>query len=420
MLEIINAADERLVKYAYTIRTISLDHIIARTQPIMDAPTRVLATLDHQEPDRVPYFESTFTNNAIARHFSVQSRNIGPFLKLVRFLPFRNAIMLGAMSRKVILDRVMLGIARFYKAAGIDLMPTLSVLFPRKIVKDGFIDEFGRHMHFEYYKDGTEVIGYVGGQFAGFEDYESWELPDPAWAARENSFLAGFSAQEKLGNQVMAMAGITGIMEVTWEGFGFEKFARLLIHRAEAKKIFDDKGKFAVELTKILAEKGAKVILVFDDYGFKNGLFMSIKNYRDLVFPWLAEVCRAAHRRGCKIVLHSDGDLSTIIDDLVDGCKIDALNPIEPTTANKAYDIFEIKRKYGDRLTLVGNVSPTMLATGTIAEIEAYTSRLIRECAPGGGYILASGHSINPAVTLDRWQAMLRIRDTIGQYPIKS
>ncbi|NMC06772.1 MAG: hypothetical protein GYA24_16260, partial [Candidatus Lokiarchaeota archaeon] len=150
-----------------------------------------------------------------------------------------------------------------------------------------------------------------------------------------------------------------------------------------------------------------------------NGLFMSLDNYRELVFPWLKEICKVAHERGCKVMLHSDGDLSMMLDDRVDDCKIDALNPIEPTTANPGYSIFEIKRKYGDRLTIVGNVSPTMLATGSIAEIEAYTTRLMRECAPGGGYILASGHSINPAVTLDRWQAMLRIRDTLGGYPIR-
>lgn len=392
---------------------------IRMARPAMDAPTRVLTTIDHQEPDKVPYFESTFTNNAIATHFGMKSRGLGPFLKLVRFLPFRHAMMHAALSSKRLIAPVMFGIARFYKAAGIDVVPTISVLFPRKLVKNGFIDEFGRHMRFEYYKDGTEVIGYVGGHFSSFEDYESWELPDPAWNIRTNTFQAGLDAQEKLGNQVMAIAGVTGMMEVTWEGFGIERFARLLRRRKAAKKVFDDRGRFSVELVKILAERGARLILVFDDYGFKNGLFMSLDNYRELVFPWLKEICKVAHERGCKVMLHSDGDLSMMLDDLVDDCKIDALNPIEPTTANPGYSIFEIKRKYGDRLTIVGNVSPTMLATGSIAEIEAYTTRLMRECAPGGGYILASGHSINPAVTLDRWQAMLRIRDTLGVYPIR-
>ena len=59
-----------------------------------------------------------------------------------------------------------------------------------------------------------------------------------------------------------------------------------------------------------------------------------------------------------------------------------------------------------------------MLATGTIAEIEEYSKKLIRELAPGGGYIFSSGHSINPAVTLDRWQAVLNIREKYGNYPI--
>jgi uroporphyrinogen decarboxylase len=59
-----------------------------------------------------------------------------------------------------------------------------------------------------------------------------------------------------------------------------------------------------------------------------------------------------------------------------------------------------------------------MLATGEISEIEAYAKRLIRELAPGGGYIFSSGHSINPAVTLDRFLAMLNIKKKYGNYPI--
>jgi uroporphyrinogen-III decarboxylase len=60
-----------------------------------------------------------------------------------------------------------------------------------------------------------------------------------------------------------------------------------------------------------------------------------------------------------------------------------------------------------------------MLSNGSITEIEDYCRKLIRELALGGGYIFSSGHSINPAVTLDRWQAVLRIREKYGNYPIK-
>ncbi|HME53614.1 MAG TPA: uroporphyrinogen decarboxylase family protein [Candidatus Lokiarchaeia archaeon] len=384
----------------------------------MDAPTRVVTTLNHEEPDKVPYFESTVTNDGLARHFGLKPGKLGPALNLIKLMPFKHAVLHRAFSSKNVLSGAMVSLAKLYKAMSIDIMPTISSLFPQKIVKDGFIDEFGRHMHFEYYKDGTEILGYLGGYFKTFEDYQSWEQPDPSWSARLDGFLAGVDAQKKFDDQVLAIGGITGMMEVTWEGFGIEAFSRLLVKRKEIKTVFDDRGKFSNEVVKVLAENGAKLVLIFDDMGFKNGLFMSRKDYRSYVFPWLKQICATAHDRDCKILLHSDGDISDILDDLVDDCKIDALNPIEPMTANPDYSIFKIKEKYGDRLTLVGNVSPVMLATGTILEIEAYTKRLMQECAPGGGYILASGHSINPAVTVDRWQAMLATRDRCGMYPI--
>ena len=144
---------------------------------------------------------------------------------------------------------------------------------------------------------------------------------------------------------------------------------------------------------------------------------MSPKNYRTYVFPWLKQICAEAHKRGSKIMLHSDGDLMLIFDDIVN-CGVDAIHPIESTTANPEYDIFKLNEKYGDRLTFVGNLSPVMLFNGKISEIEEYSKRMIRELAPGGGFFFSSGHSINPAVTLDRWEAVMRIRDKYDKYPI--
>jgi uroporphyrinogen decarboxylase len=59
-----------------------------------------------------------------------------------------------------------------------------------------------------------------------------------------------------------------------------------------------------------------------------------------------------------------------------------------------------------------------MLATGSKQEIEEYAKKLIRELAPGGGFIFASGHSINPAIPLENFQILLTIREKYGYYPI--
>src|SRR5271157_5423793 len=377
----------------------------------MDAQERVLMTLRHEEPDRVPAFEIVVTNNTIWHHFGVNpSANLGDALKSLRFIPFRNKLMWNALGNRKFIAAGLRAGAKFYQAAGLDLSLSNTAPFPRKLLKGGqFIDECGRHMRFEYAPDGSEILGYVEGGFKSFEDYESWELPDPAWEGRLNNYLAGADVQRELENEVYIIPTTTGLLEVTWEGFGMNIFARILQKPAQAQKVFDDRGKFAVEMVKILAENGAQVVLIYDDWGFKDGLFMSPRQFRQYVLPWMKKICDTAHKRDCKIILHSDGDLMSILPELV-GTGVDALNPIESTTANPEYNIFKIKEQYSDRLTLIGNLSPVMLALGDLADIEAYAKRLLRECAPGGGYIYAAGHTINPAVTLDRFLLMLEIR----------
>jgi len=354
----------------------------------MKAPERILKVVNHEEPDRVPAFESAFTNNTILKHYGMESVGRG---------------------YKTIYD--------FYRKVGIDLVLSYVSLFPRKFFKGGYVDEYGRIMKSETYKDGTSLFGYYGGEFKTFEDYESWEQPDPFLDLRVTQFKLGRKNQEELNNEVFSIPATGALMECTWEGFGIETFSRILGRPKNAKKVFDDRGKFTLELIKILADNDAQMILLWDDYGFKNGLFMNPDNYRKYIFPWIKQICDAAHKRDCKIMLHSDGDIHEIFEDIIE-CGVDVINPIEPMTANREYDIFKLNQKYGDQITFSGNLSPVLLAMGKISEIEVYAKKLIRELAPNGGYIFGSGHSINPAVTVDRFESMQNIRRKYGNYPI--
>ena len=355
----------------------------------MNAPERVLTTIEHKEPDRVPAFESAFTNNTIIKHYGINLSG----------------------------GRGHTNIYKFFSKARIDLVLSYVSLFPRKMFKGGYIDEYGRVMKYEYAEDKTMILAYHGGHFKSFEDYESWEQPDPNLKLRLAQFQSGRKIQKEMNDVVFSIPATGSLMECTWEGFGIETFSRILGHDKQIKRIFDDRGSFTLELVKILAENDAQIVLLWDDYGFKNGLFMNPRLYRKYIFPWIKQICDAAHKRDCKILLHSDGDLMEIFEDIIK-CGVDALNPIESTTANPDYDIFKLNEKYGDKITFVGNLSPIMLAMGEISEIEDYAKKLIRELAPGGGYIFSSGHSINPAVTVDRFEAMQNIKRKYGTYPI--
>lgn len=378
----------------------------------MNAPERVLKTINHEEPDRVPAFESAFTNNTILKHYGFEPRPI-PRQKIP------DKVLKQLIENPKFIVSFYKQYYEFCRKAGLDLVTSIVSLFPRTFLdEEKSVDEYGRVMRSEVYeKDGTVITGYVGGYFKSFEDFENFEPLDPHWEARLNHFKVGREIQEELNNEIFSIPAVGSLMECSWESFGLETFSRILARPKQAKKVFDSRGEFTLEVVKILAENDAQLILLWDDYGFKNGLFMSPRNYRKYVFPWIKKICNAAHKQDCKILLHSDGDLIEIFEDIID-CGVDVLNPVESTTANPEYDIFKLNEKYGDKISFAGNLSPIMLAMGEISEIEANAKRLIREVAPGGGYIFSSGHSINPAVTLDRFEAMQNVKRKYGTYPI--
>jgi uroporphyrinogen decarboxylase len=298
---------------------------------------------------------------------------LGGALRAIRRLPFKERIADWALNNPKFQVKAMTNGYQFLRKVKIDIGLSLVALLHRKIIKGGVIDEFGRIIKFEAYEpDGTLISAYHGGHLKSFEDYESWERPDPNDSKRLVAFHAGKEVQRQMDNEILSVPASVGLMEVSWEAFGFERFSRILAKPKQAKRIFDDQGRFSLELTNILAENGAEVILLWDDYGFKNGLFMSPRNYRSYVFPWLKRICEAAHKHDSKILLHSDGDLMLIFEDIID-CGVDALHPIEPTTANPDYDIFKLNEKYGGQITFIGNISPVMLEIGSIQEIEDYS-----------------------------------------------
>ena len=150
----------------------------------MDAVERVLTTINHEEPDKVPAFESAFTNNTIVEHYG-----------------FKPGVLGYEENYK------------FFQKVGLDLVVSYVALFPKKnLGKKGFVDEYGRIMKVEPCKDGTQIMAYHGGYFKSFEDYESWEQPDPNLPTRTAMFQAGRKVQENMNNEVFSIPATGSLM----------------------------------------------------------------------------------------------------------------------------------------------------------------------------------------------------------------
>jgi len=397
----------------------------------MDARERLFKTLNHEEPDRVPSFELSIDNLNICKHFGMEYvfqgmvKSFSDTYDLYKGdLEQLTQTILKATETRSYMKNTMSRHIGILKKIGIDLALvffTGYILFPHSCNKKYFTDEYGRIFDLKKNPaDGMDIAYYRDGAFKNFEDYEGAPPLDPDNPRREKYFKAMKKFQEDSQGKIYIMPSMWGIFEPTWQAFGFTNFSKLLPRSREIKKVFDDKGKFSVELLKRFIEWGEDTLLyIFSDYGFKAGLLMSPENYRKYVFPWINQICNIAHKAGIKVIIHSCGDIYPIFEDLIKA-GIDAIHPIEPTTANPKYDIFKLYEKYGDKITFMGNVSPQDLAEKDTEFIKNYTKRLIKELAPGGGYILSSGHSINPAVKLENLLAMHETLKKYGKYPINS
>jgi uroporphyrinogen decarboxylase len=103
------------------------------------------------------------------------------------------------------------------------------------------------------------------------------------------------------------------------------------------------------------------------------------------------------------------------MDPLVDS-DIDGLDPLEPVAG---MDIGRVKREYGRRICLVGNVDCSyLLSFGTPDQVVEAVKETIAKGSPGGGHILASSNSIHPGVNPQNYLAMIKAARKYGRYPI--
>jgi hypothetical protein len=97
-----------------------------------------------------------------------------------------------------------------------------------------------------------------------------------------------------------------------------------------------------------------------DDIAFHSGPLFNPKWFERAYFPRVSRVFEAFHRRGTKVLFHSDGNLYRILELVEAG--IDALNPIE---IQAGMDVGDIHCRY-PQLLLVGGTCPISLCSAPL------------------------------------------------------
>jgi uroporphyrinogen decarboxylase len=148
------------------------------------------------------------------------------------------------------------------------------------------------------------------------------------------------------------------------------------------------------------------------DYCFNSGPFLSPAQFAEFITPYLADLIRGYRDLGFYVIKHTDGNIMPILDQLVQA-NPHALHSLDPQAG---VDIAEVKRLYGDRVCLIGNVNCALLDTGTDEEVIESARYALRHGMPGGGYIFSTSNCIYTGMPLSRYELMLDVWRREGNY----
>ena len=147
------------------------------------------------------------------------------------------------------------------------------------------------------------------------------------------------------------------------------------------------------------------IVSMGDDVGMQDRPMCSLPLYRQLIRPYQEKIveCIRTYTRA-KILYHTCGSVYHYIDDFI-AMGIDALNPVQVTA--KYMEPERLKREFGGRITFWGGInSQRTLPHGTPAEVRAEVRRMFEIMGTGGGYVLAAVHNIQPDVPPENVLAM--------------
>ncbi len=148
------------------------------------------------------------------------------------------------------------------------------------------------------------------------------------------------------------------------------------------------------------------------DYCFNVGPFLSPNQFSEFVTPFLARLIKGYRDMGYYTIKHTDGNIMPILDQLVEA-NPHALHSLDPQAG---VDIAEVKRLYGDRVCLIGNVNCGLLETGTDEQVKESARYALKHGMPGYGYIFSTSNCVYTGMPLSRYDLILSVLETEGIY----
>jgi uroporphyrinogen decarboxylase len=382
----------------------------------MDSRDRVLMAINHKESDRIPFDLGGMAQSGIHCIGYARLRDyLGLPAKPVRILNIntQQAKFDGDMQKRLLIDATMV----YSNWANVD---------EACVIDDGeywaYIDEWGvkRIMPKEdglYY----DVITHPLAVDDVVEKFKSYRWPDPVNPTRFRGLRAETRQARQSGKFVVLMGLCPGIVEMYAWLRGFDRFYIDLASDPYIAEMFLDK---MAELKiaywrRVLSEVGSSIDAVneADDMAGQTNLLLSPNTYRTIIKPYHIKLFNAIKQSkpDVKIIFHTCGAVRKLIPDFIEA-GVDILNPVQVSAAGM--DPVELKKEFGNDLSFWGGGvdAQNILTNGSAQEIKDHIVKNIDALAPGGGFIFAPTHIIQPGVPPENIMVMW---ETLQEYGSK-
>lgn len=339
----------------------------------MTSKERMLCALNRGVPDRIPYCE------------------VGVSAQVIR-----------GLSPDLLKD---------HQGGGIDEMdqrdPNTEIAVSQLLNRDHICYRLSPPIPAEKHIGADGIPYYTDGPIKSIADLHLIDLPDPTSDAFWEPAIHFLNQAGDYATCAVTRVGISA----TYLAMGMETFSMSLYDNpALVEAVLERYSNWSAQIAKRASQLGFDFLWTADDLAFKTAPLISPKMFRQIILPHVRKIADAV---SIPWVFHSDGNLTSILPDLID-LGISAFNPIEPGAMN----IADVKRQWGHKICLIGNVDVHLLSTGTPDQITQEVHRLIQNIGPRGGYILSSGNSLASYCKPENVRAMVNTLKEHGTYPI--
>jgi uroporphyrinogen decarboxylase len=349
----------------------------------MNPRERVLAVLDHRQPDRVP--------------------------KMVNFYPSSFSRFPGREAGEVFNTEI-----RFVRIP-VPRQQSEFMAYLRSLPDHAYVGspDILRTYHDWGYHPEIERDARLG-DVESIEELAAAPLPDFMKQVRPKKLRAEVERLHAQGYAVMASPPHLGgeLFETAYRLRGFEQF---MIDMAEDPPLVDylleQLAAMHIAASLALARAGIDLLALDDDLGDPTRMLLSPAMWRRYFKPHfrtIIGVCKRANP-ALRVLWHSDGYIEPIIPDLIE-VGVDVLNPVQPNVMDPA----RLKQTYGDQLAFFGTVgTPQRWAWAEPEDIREEVAERIQTVGDGGGLIIAPAYDLEPEV---RWENVLAFFEAVEAY----